>query len=192
LVGLSASADVQLRKFSKGMLQRVGIAQAILHEPQVLFLDEPMSGLDPVGRREVRDIIVNLKQQGRTIFFSTHILSDAEMLCDRVSVLVGGKLQGVGTPGETVSFAVHGMEIFVELRDASGLPQALAAKMVQVGGRYRLEVPEADLYPALEQLRKAEARILSVSPIRPTLEDYFFHLVEKEKTKSRPLEEVAR
>ena len=97
-VGLSGSADVQLRKFSKGMLQRVGIAQAILHDPQVVFLDEPMSGLDPVGRREVRDIILELKNQGRTIFFSTHILSDAEMLCDRVAVLVGGKLQGVGAP----------------------------------------------------------------------------------------------
>src|SRR4029077_5359489 len=86
-VGLAAAADVQLRKFSKGMLQRVGIAQAILHDPQVVFLDEPMSGLDPVGRREVRDIILALKQQGRTVFFSTHILTDAEMLCDRVAVL---------------------------------------------------------------------------------------------------------
>ena len=98
LVGLSQAADVQLRKFSKGMLQRAGIAQAILHDPQVVFLDEPMSGLDPVGRREVRDIILQLKQEGRTVFFSTHILSDAEMLCDRVAVLVGGKLQGVGAP----------------------------------------------------------------------------------------------
>ena len=100
MVGLAAAADVQLRKFSKGMLQRAGIAQAILHDPKVVFLDEPMSGLDPVGRREVRDIILQLKQQGRTVFFSTHILSDAEMLCDRVAVLAGGKLQGVGAPGE--------------------------------------------------------------------------------------------
>ena len=96
------------------MLQRAGIAQAILHDPQVVFLDEPMSGLDPVGRREVRDIILQLKQQGRTVFFSTHILSDAEMLCDRVAVLVGGKLQGVGAPGEMVSFHVHAMEILFE------------------------------------------------------------------------------
>src|SRR5580698_3007424 len=109
-VGLAAAADVQLRKFSKGMLQRVGIAQAILHDPPVVILDEPMSGLDPVGRREVRDIIQALKEQGRTVFFSTHILSDAEMLCDRVAVLAGGKLQGVGAPGESVSIEVHGME----------------------------------------------------------------------------------
>src|SRR6266436_107926 len=110
-VGLEDAGAVQLRKFSKGMLQRVGIAQAILHDPQVVFLDEPMSGLDPMGRREVRDIILALKQQGRTVFFSTHILSDAEMLCDRVGVLLGGKLQGIGSPGEIVSLEVHGMEI---------------------------------------------------------------------------------
>src|SRR5277367_24603 len=113
-VGLSAAADVQLRRFSKGMLQRVGIAQAILHDPQVIFLDEPTSGLDPVGRREVREIILDLKKQGRTIFFSTHILSDAEMLCDRVAVLLGGKLQGVGAPRELVSMEVQGMEILFE------------------------------------------------------------------------------
>src|SRR5580658_3772354 len=124
-VGLAAAADVQLRKFSKGMLQRVGIAQAILHDPQVVFLDEPMSGLDPVGRREVRDIILQLKQHGRTVFFSTHILSDAEMLCDRVSVLVDGKLQGVGAPGEVVSFAVQAMEVHFEGRGGLKLPLGL-------------------------------------------------------------------
>src|ERR1700685_1953958 len=106
-VRLTLFADVQLRKFSKGMLQRAGIAQAILHDPKVIFMDEPMSGLDPLGRREVRDIIHELKQQGRTVFFSTHILSDAEMLCDRVAVLVGGKLQGVGAPGEFVSTEIR-------------------------------------------------------------------------------------
>ena len=87
LVGLTDAAHLQLRKFSKGMLQRVGIAQAILHKPRVIFLDEPMSGLDPIGRREVRDLIERLKQEGRTVFFSTHILSDAEALCDRVAVV---------------------------------------------------------------------------------------------------------
>src|SRR5262250_851691 len=110
-VGLPDVAGLQLRKFSKGMLQRVGIAQAILHDPKVVFFDEPMSGLDPMGRREVRDIILDLKKQGRTVFFSTHILSDAEMLCDRVAVLVNGKLQGVGAPGEIVSIEVQAMEI---------------------------------------------------------------------------------
>ena len=114
-VGLADSARVQLRKFSKGMLQRVGLAQAILHDPELVVLDEPMSGLDPVGRREVRDIILELKKQGKTVLFSTHILSDAEMLCDRVGVIAGGKLQGVGAPSEIVGVKTHGMEILFEL-----------------------------------------------------------------------------
>lgn len=192
LVGLSQAADVQLRKFSKGMLQRAGIAQAILHDPQVVFLDEPMSGLDPIGRREVRDIILQLKQQGRTVFFSTHILSDAELLCDRVAVLVGGKLQGMGTPGETVSFAVQAMEIVFEAREGSPLPQKISNAASRLGARYRIEVPEEDLYAALDQLRNCEARIISVSAIRPTLEDYFFRLIDREKSQSHALETISR
>ncbi len=192
LVGLSPAADLQLRKFSKGMLQRAGIAQAILHDPQVVFLDEPMSGLDPIGRRQVRDIILQLKQQGRTVFFSTHILSDAEMLCDRVSVLVGGKLQTVGAPGEIVSFSVQAMEILFEGRLGASLPGTLLEKATRVGGRFRIEVPEADLYATLDRLRDSEARILSVSAIRPTLEDYFLNLVEREKPRPDALEVMTR
>lgn len=176
-VGLAAAGKVQLRKFSKGMLQRVGIAQAILHDPKVLFLDEPMSGLDPVGRREVRDIILDLKRQGRTVFFSTHILSDAEMLCDRVAVLNEGKLQGMGAPGEIVSMELLGMEILFEAGAGHPLPAGLLERATQTGARYRVEVPEADLYGALDQLKASTARILSVTPVRPTLEDYFFRLV---------------
>ena len=177
-VGLAQAANVQLRKFSKGMLQRVGIAQATLHEPQVIFLDEPMSGLDPVGRREVRDIILELRRQGRTVFFSTHILSDAEMLCDRVAVLHQGKLQGVGAPEEIVSIELQGMEILFETRDGHALPAGLSQRATQIGGRFRIEVPEAELYNLLAQLKDCNARILSVTPVRPTLEDYFFRLVK--------------
>src|SRR5271170_3050462 len=190
-VGLSGAADVQLRKFSKGMMQRVGIAQAILHDPPVIILDEPTSGLDPVGRREVRDIILELKRQGRTVFFSTHILSDAEMLCDRVAVLAGGKLQGVGAPGAIVAIKAHAMEILFEAREGHALPAGLAERATRIGGRYRVEVPEEGLYGALEQLRDCEARILSVSPVHPTLEDYFFQLVGGPAA-SRGLEEISR
>jgi ABC-2 type transport system ATP-binding protein len=191
LVGLASAGNVQLRKFSKGMLQRAGIAQAILHDPPVVFLDEPMSGLDPIGRREVRDIIHDLKRQGRTVFFSTHILSDAEMLCDRVAVLAGGKLQGVGAPGEIVSIEVAGMEILFEMPEGRALPAALSGA-VAIGARHRLEVPEGELYCTLDKLRACEARILSISPVRPTLEDYFIRLVGREQTAEHAVEGMAR
>ena len=190
-VGLTAAADVQLRKFSKGMLQRAGIAQAILHDPPVVILDEPMSGLDPVGRREIRDIMLDLKNHGRTVFFSTHILSDAEMLCDRVAVLADGKLQGVGAPRDIVAMKAHAMEVLFEMREGRALPADLAAHVTKIGGRSRMTVGEDQLYLALEQLRGAEARILSVSPLHPTLEDYFFQLVGGARTK-RGLEEISR
>jgi ABC-2 type transport system ATP-binding protein len=180
-VGLASAAKLQLRKYSKGMLQRAGIAQAILHDPQVVFLDEPMSGLDPVGRHEVRDIILGLRKEGRTVFFSTHILSDAEMLCDRVAVLAGGKLQGVGAPGQIVSLEVHAMEVLFELPAGSDVPGTFAESVTRIGARARMEIPESELYAALDELRRSEARILSVSPVRPTLEDYFLRLVNKEK-----------
>ncbi len=180
-VGITAAADVQLRKFSKGMLQRVGLAQAILHDPQVVFLDEPMSGLDPIGRREVRDIILELKRQGRTVFFSTHILGDAEMLCDRVAVLVGGRLQGIGSPERIVSVKVQGMEILAELPEGRALPEKLAARATRIGDRWRIEVPEAGLYAALDDLRAAGAHVLSVAQVKPTLEDFFFKLLGQEK-----------
>jgi ABC-2 type transport system ATP-binding protein len=192
LVGLASAADTQLRKFSKGMLQRAGIAQAILHDPRVIFLDEPMSGLDPVGRREVRDIIHELKNLGRTVFFSTHILSDAEMLCDRVAVLVDGKLRGVGAPGEIVSMKIQGMEILFETIRPEALPLSFAGRTTHIGSRFRVEVPEPELYDSLEQLRRCEARILSVTPIRPKLEDYFFGLVDRPNPVRHPEEVSAR
>ena len=190
-VGLAAAADVQLRKFSKGMLQRAGIAQAILHDPPVVILDEPMSGLDPVGRREVRDIMLDLKKQGRTVFFSTHILSDAEMLCDRVAVLARGRLQGVGAPREIVTMQSQSMDILFETREGRALPAALAGHATRIGGRSSITVAEDQLYATLEQLRGCEARILSVSPVHPTLEDYFLQLVGA-PSGSRGIEEISR
>src|SRR5260221_10967193 len=183
-VGLEGAKKIQLGKYSKGMLQRVGLAQAILHDPKVVILDEPMSGLDPVGRREVRDIILDLKRMGKTVMFSTHILSDAEMLCDRVGVIVGGKLHGVGTPGEIVGMKTQGMEILFELAGGEAKGEALAAKATRTGDRYRLQTSEGELYAALEQLKAAGGRILSVTQVKPTLEEYFMHLVEADRAQS--------
>ena len=187
-VGLETARKIQLRKYSKGMLQRVGLAQAILHDPQVVILDEPMSGLDPVGRREVRDIILELKREGRTVLFSTHILSDAEMLCDRVGVIVGGKLRGVGAPGEIVGMKTHGMEILFELSASGAATSPLMAKATRTGERYHLQVPEEELYAALEQLRGAGAKILSVAQMKASLEEYFMHLVEADRAQASAVE----
>ena len=187
-VGLETARKIQLRKYSKGMLQRVGLAQAILHDPQVLILDEPMSGLDPVGRREVRDIILELKREGRTVMFSTHILSDAEMLCDRVGVIVGGKLRGVGAPDEMVEVKAHGMEILFEYAGTGTSTAAILSKATRAGNRYRLQVAEGELYAALEQLRAAEVKILSITQLKPTLEEYFMHLVDASRAQAAAVE----
>jgi ABC-2 type transport system ATP-binding protein len=184
-VGLETARKIQLRKFSKGMLQRVGLAQAILHDPKVVILDEPMSGLDPLGRREVRDIILELKREGRTILFSTHILSDAEMLCDRVGVIVGGKLRGVGAPDEIVGIKAHGMEILFEHRgDATGGVATLLQTATRTGNRYRMRVEEAELYATIEKLREAGAQILQVTQIKASLEEYFMHLIEADRAQA--------
>ena len=187
-VGLETAGKIQLRKYSKGMLQRVGLAQAILHDPQVVILDEPMSGLDPIGRREVRDIILELKRDGRTVMFSTHILSDAEMLCDRVGVIVGGKLRGVGAPGEIVGMKAHGMEILFELAASGASAAAIIAKATKTGDRYRMQAPEEELYKALEQLRGVGAKILSVAQVKASLEEYFMHLIEADRAQGAAVE----
>jgi ABC-2 type transport system ATP-binding protein len=185
-VGLETARKIQLRKYSKGMLQRVGLAQAILHDPKLVILDEPMSGLDPVGRREVRDIILELKRDGKTVMFSTHILSDAEMLCDRVGVIVGGKLRGVGAPGQLVDMKTQGMEVLFELRGPSNAP--LLSKSTKTGDCYRLQVAEEDLYAAIEQLRAAGARINSVTQVKATLEEFFMNLVEADRAQAAAVE----
>ena len=172
-VGLTDSAAVQLRKFSKGMLQRVGIAQAILHDPRVVFFDEPMSGLDPMGRREVRDLMVQLKREGKTVFFSTHILSDAEALCDRVAIMNLGQLRGVGAVSDLLA-SVHGK---VELVwQGTGVPasiRALGADCHVVGDTVRAVLAEESQDAAIEALRRDRLRLVSVIPVRMSLEDYF-------------------
>ena len=188
-VGLDTARKIQLRKYSRGMLQRVGLAQAILHDPQVVILDEPMSGLDPIGRREVRDIILELKREGRTVLFSTHILTDAEMLCERVGVIVGGKLRGVGSLEQLVGVAVQGVEVLFEfVGEPPAAVSSLFRKATRAGERFRLEVPEEELYKTLEELRGASARILSVTQLKPTLEDYFLHLVAADRAQAAAVE----
>ena len=172
-VGMADAADVQLRKFSKGMLQRVGIAQAILHDPKMVFLDEPMSGLDPMGRMEVRDLIQSLKEEGKTVFFSTHILADAEALCDRVAVLNRGELRDVGVVAHLTAEVGGKVEIVWDGAAATAAVQALGGECHATANLVRARLPEGKLDAAIDAIRRAQGRLVSVTPVRATLEDYF-------------------
>ena len=176
-VGLPDSAHVQLRKFSKGMLQRVGNAQSIIHNPKLIFLDEPMSGLDPIGRREVRDLIQSLKDEGKTVFFSTHILSDAEALCDRVAILNHGQLRGVGTIADLTA-GLHGrVEVIWDGSSAVAVVRALGGDCHATGETIRAVLQDTKLDTAIDAIRRSGGRIISVTPVRTSLEDYFIQQV---------------
>jgi ABC-2 type transport system ATP-binding protein len=174
LVGLERSAGLPMRRFSKGMLQRAGLAQALVNDPELVFLDEPMSGLDPIGRRLVRNLILDLRKAGKTVLFSTHILSDAETLCDRVAVLRAGRLVKVGPLGELLRLDVTHLEVFAS--GVSGGAPGLEAggRVAPVGDRLRLEVEEHSLGRVVTAIEAAGGRVLGVQPVRRTLEDYFF------------------
>jgi ABC-2 type transport system ATP-binding protein len=182
-VGLAEAADAALRHYSRGMLQRVGIAQALINDPDLVFLDEPMLGLDPVGRREVRDLIVELRGRGKTVCFSTHILSDVETLCDRVAILNRGRLHGVGTVDEILKMEIKASEVLVG-RPSAELQAALerAGDNVRlIGDKLHLMVPEERLFAVLDAVRQHGGRLLAVNPVRSSLEDYFFEAFGTEK-----------
>jgi ABC-2 type transport system ATP-binding protein len=172
---------MQLRKFSKGMLQRVGLAQALLNDPEVLFLDEPMSGLDPLGRRDVRALILELRDQGRTVFFSSHILSDAEALCNRVAIVAKGQLAASGPLSDLQAFAVRGWEIVVSGLPASALATVRArARRVQsiAGDRHVIDLAAVDRpEDIIRELTAHGGTLVSLNPLRETLEDFFIRRV---------------
>jgi ABC-2 type transport system ATP-binding protein len=180
-VGIGAERRRPLRTFSKGMLQRVGIAQAIVNDPELVILDEPMSGLDPLGRREIRALILELRDRGCTVFFSSHVLSDAEALCSRVAILAHGRLMTEGRLADLLEFEVRGWDLVVR-NVTPALEAALAAratKMTTIGdGRYSVELP-VELTPEkiAAELAAAGASIVSIGPIRNTLEDLFVRQV---------------
>src|SRR5215467_13409975 len=172
-VGLKDAGNVQLRKYSKGMLQRAGIAQAILHEPKVVFLDEPMSGLDPMGRREVRNLIEELKGEGKTVFFSTHILSDAEALCDRVAIIHLGDLRGVGAVAALTSGVHSNVEVVWAGKLVPTRIKSLGTEYHVAGDTTRVVVPEESQDSVIDALRAERLRLISLTPVRVSLEDYF-------------------
>jgi ABC-2 type transport system ATP-binding protein len=174
LVGMAPAADVALRRASKGMLQRVGLAQALMNDPELIILDEPMSGLDPIGRHLVRRLIRSLKDQGKTVFFSTHILSDAENLCDRVALLREGAVVAAGALSEILTLDVSHLEVLVSGLTAEQVgrlgPQVAARNL---GERWHLEVATDSLADVVTSTQQAGGRVLSVQPIRRSLEEFF-------------------
>ena len=174
--------NTQLRKFSKGMLQRVGLAQALVNDPEVVFLDEPMSGLDPIGRREVRDLIAVLRQEGKTVFMCSHILSDIEVLCDRVAILKGGRLTQVGYLDELrqqvagrnlVEVVVSGVG---EAVLSSHLPSGNDFSVTSTPAGLRIELgDEKEVDAVIAALRRAGGKLVSVQPLRQSLEELFIN-----------------
>jgi ABC-2 type transport system ATP-binding protein len=181
-VGLSDVQGVQLRKFSKGMLQRAGIAQAILHNPKLVFFDEPMSGLDPMGRREVRDLMEQLKHEGKTVFFSTHILSDAEALCDRVAIIHKGELRGVGAIEELTSSVQGKVEVIWQGSQIPASIKALGAECHVTGDRVRVIINENQQDMVIDTLRRERLRLIAVIPVRTSLEAYFVEKLRRAET----------
>jgi ABC-2 type transport system ATP-binding protein len=169
--------DTQLRKFSKGMLQRVGLAQSLINDPEIVFLDEPMSGLDPVGRREVRDLIAALREEGKTVFMCSHILSDIEVLCDRVAILKRGRLAQVGYLDELrrKTKGPNRMEVMATGTDAKTLKKHLAKTQIAPTPRgLRIEISsENEIDAVLAALRKAGGKVVSVQPVKQSLEELF-------------------
>ncbi len=191
-VGIGRERRMPLRKFSKGMLQRVGIAQALINDPELVIFDEPMSGLDPLGRRDVRSLILNLRDRGVTVFFSSHVLSDAEALCSRVAILARGRLITAGTLTEMLAFQIRGWELV-----ASGVTDRLlhalemrATRVVRLGdGRCSIEVPpEVSPDRIVSELSAGGAHVVALNPLRDTLDGFFVKRVSPPAgTEARPV-----
>jgi len=168
--------DRQLRKFSKGMLQRVGLAQALVNDPEIVFLDEPMSGLDPVGRREVRDLIASLRTQGKTVFMCSHILSDIEVLCDSVAILKHGRLAHAGSLAELRAGETNMFEVIASGADPEVLKLKLGggASVTTTASGLRIEVAnEGEVDAVISALRQSRGKLVSVQPVRQSLEELF-------------------
>jgi ABC-2 type transport system ATP-binding protein len=180
-VGLDHAADVRLGAYSKGMLQRIGIAQALVHDPRVVFLDEPMSGLDPIGRVEIRDLVLRLRSEGKTVFMNTHILHDVEMLCDRVAILVEGRIRYQGVIEDLVGSGLHEVDIVaanLPAETALELEGRFEAKLRGVGDRIEIRVAEKNVNDTLRCVLGAGGEVVGVTRHRVSLESFFLSTVE--------------
>ncbi len=191
-VGLTHAADARLRTYSKGMQQRVGIAQALVHDPRVVFLDEPMSGLDPIGRKEIRDLILRLRSEGKTVFMNTHILSDVETLCDRVAIIVSGRLRYEGAIEDFLEAGERETDLVLAGLPAEAgaqLEGRFGARLRGLGERIELRVPAKSVGEVLGYALGAGATVVSVTPHRVSLESIFMTAVESERA-AEPLRDA--
>jgi len=182
LVHLEHAADARLRTYSKGMLQRVGVAQALIHDPRVVFLDEPMSGLDPIGRKEIRDVILSLRAAGKTVFMNTHILHDVEMICDRVAIIVKGAIRHQGRIDDFLPDAGRHTDIVVAQispETVERIEERFEVEMRGLGERVELRVTEKDVHAVLDTVMTMGAEVVSVTPHRNSLEDVFLDVVRE-------------
>ena len=186
-VGLSHAMDLQIRRYSKGMTQRVGIAQALIHEPDLVILDEPMSGLDPMGRADIRDLILSLKKQGKTVFFSTHIIPDVEVVCTRLGIVNKGKMIKVGTVQDLLASAHDAATEIVVSNVPAGLSlnrDGLTSEVIGERTVFTAKTPETASW-ALKELLQTTARTVSVNPSKSSLEDLVVKLLaESDQQKS--------
>ena len=186
-VGIGHAADLRIRRYSKGMRQRVGLAQTLIGNPEVLILDEPMTGLDPLGRRDVRDLILSLRDDGKTVFVTSHILGDAELICDHVAIILGGRIVSEGCLDQLLGREVSGVEVVVE-----GISEALfeelragATRAVSQGSRFLFEYPdEAQAEKAVDAVRNANGRLRSLVPRRRSLEELMVADIERERERA--------
>jgi ABC-2 type transport system ATP-binding protein len=181
LVGMESKADLQMRKYSRGMLQRLGMAQALINDPELVILDEPMSNLDPIGRRQMRDIILRLKEEGKTIFFSTHILSDVEMICDRVVIIVQGKIVSQGEISDLIKEKIDFYEIAfsgIPAKKTSRFGECISVRddkcLIKVAGYPKM-------LKSVQFIEKNKGKLLSVNPQKMSLEDIFIKKLQQEK-----------
>ncbi len=186
LVRLEPFAKLPVRNYSRGMLQRLGIAQVMVTDPELVILDEPMGGLDPIGRREFRDIIISLKEQGKTVFFSTHILTDVEMICDRVGIILNGKLVSTGQLDKILAEKLETIDIVAEGLDHKTIRaiEKIATKVITTDNRALITVAnEETAERILTIIREVRAKLVSLQPRRKTLEDHFISQIQKERLK---------
>lgn len=189
LVGLTSQRNALIKSFSKGMLQRLGLAQSLINDPALLILDEPMSGLDPLGRKEVRDILLRLKDQGVTILFSTHILSDVETICDRVAIIINGRLKDYGPIQNLLSPRIKSFEISIKGLTAETIHnlQQEGLYLIQRGVETFISVEEKAAYALLSLLLNKEgAKLISFSPRKETLEDLYVNEIKSDQKHAGP------